>query len=141
MTFGHEWSVVSRNATVDIRIRLAGLLLAIGPAMCWANAVPDWSLERKVAESAVVVIAVATEPRARTTKEGYVYAKVRVVRALKGTPEPEMEVMTVGPIAEFDPRCCKKDRTYLLFLAPSTLGAYFVVNGPYGSYEIENSQP
>jgi len=100
----------------------------------FANQLPRFSLEEKVAQSDVVLIGrvVAMRPENRVET----YATVKVVEVLKGTVKGNVRFLAKGGISEMEPDCCDVGANYLFFLKKDGSGIYFAVNGRYGVYKL-----
>ncbi|WP_233842454.1 hypothetical protein [Dyella sp. 2HG41-7] len=112
-------------------ILVAGL---VDPAR--ANYVREMSLEEKVRDSDVVMIA-RVETTLEKCERKSSCATVHVLKQLKGTVAPGLRVLYNGYIAEDNPLCCKVGETYLFFLKNVGENLYLSINGPYGIYVIQ----
>ncbi|WP_201315230.1 hypothetical protein [Dyella sp. EPa41] len=98
-----------------------------GPAH--ANHVREMSLEEKVRDSDIVMIARVETTLEKCTRNASC-ATVHVLTQLKGELPPSMKVLYNGDIAEDNPSCCNVGETYLFFLKGVGENLYRSVNGP-----------
>jgi hypothetical protein len=115
------------------RTAVALFCLALGAAAI-ANVTPRYSLEKKVALSDLVVIGRAVSV-ASFRSGGFV--SVHVDTYLKGSSSSQIDVITRGPIAEQNLKCCVVGKTYLFFLKQLPNRKYLSVNGPFGVYPMD----
>jgi hypothetical protein len=68
----------------------------------------------------------------------FAYADVRVFTPLKGDRTlTSVRVAIRAGIAEGDPDCCKKRKSYVFFLVKGDDGTYHSANGPFGVVELK----
>ncbi|MGO9487195.1 MAG: hypothetical protein ACLPX9_21905 [Rhodomicrobium sp.] len=102
-----------------------------------ANFVEEYSLEKKVQLSDIVVIGKAVSTNNRVSADTlFEYSVVRVEKVLKGDPPESFDFLSRSGISELDPNCCETGNVYLFFLQRLKNGKYWSVNGPYGVYLI-----
>lgn len=117
-----------------IRIASIAILEASLSTGIQANVLKQFSLEKKVESSELVVIATVIRIEGQGCLDGYQCAYLKISSVLKGSPDAEIPVLFDGPIAEEESDCCEQGRSYLFFLTKVRGSYYASSNGPYGIY-------
>ena len=127
--------------TLTLRHLLLSALLLSG-SMAAANSYREMTLEERVANSELVIVADFIAPAGcpenseRWCGDGGFMATYRVRDSLKGKVQnDEIVIQCRSNVAEGSPGACDSGR-YLLFLKRSNAGHWIVVNGPYGALKI-----
>lgn len=117
---------------------LACMLLALPGSACAVER-PNPSLDERVRESELVVVADNIQPQSFAGREfGRFYrVKVRVTGVLKGGANvgDRIEVVVDNTIAERRNDCCTPGQSYVLFLREHD-GRYVFVGSPLGAVPI-----
>lgn len=101
------------------------------------NSYPELDLQSKTSSSDLVLIATVESISQVDCETQVRCARLTIQHLLKGTPEGPVDVLFDGPIAEFNPECCKPGSTYLFFLKKSVHGRFQSVNGRFSVYPID----
>lgn len=104
-----------------------------------ANAIEEMSLEAKAHASDIVIMARVESTVAKCARKSSC-ANMHVLHWLKGErSDKDVVVLFNGDLAEDNPLCCEKGKSYLLFLRYVGEGYYVSVNGMYGAYSTDGS--
>ena len=116
---------------------MAALFLCSSAGWALANFVEEYSLEKKVRLSDIVVIGKVLSANNRVSADTlFEFSAVRVEKALKGNPPLVYRFLIEVRHFELDPNCCETGKVYLFFLQRLKNGKYWSVNGAYGVYLI-----
>ncbi|MDF3202963.1 hypothetical protein P3C29_30180 [Pseudomonas sp. 1912-s] len=97
----------------------------------------QFPLEEKVKSSELVIVGTITKVIKNSQDFGYDLAVVSPTIVLKGVPPKEIKVTFNGTIPEAQPDCCEIGKRYLFFVSKNPSGDYYPVNGPYGTYKLD----
>lgn len=124
------------------RVVLAAILFSLPWASAaYANAIEKMSLEVKAHASDIVILARVESTVASCARKSSC-ANVHILHWLKGEgKDKDIVVLFNGDLAEDNPLCCEVGKSYLLFLRSVGDGYYSSVNGMYGAYSTDGSNP
>lgn len=130
---------MAKHFACNVLTTLLMVVIGLSSDSAVANIVPDMPLEKKVALSDVVFIgrSISGSPAHAADKLGDLFATVEPTTILKGKPPRIVEVLVRGMIAEQNPSCCMRGRSYLFFLKRVQGAKYRSINGPFGIYPMD----
>jgi hypothetical protein len=102
-----------------------------------ANILVEYSFQRKMDASDLVIVGIVTSVHAPSAGGYDGTATVRPLATLKGVPQAEIIVQTQDIIPEADPRCCQTGASYVMFLRQAGDGSGLIsVNGRFGMIRV-----
>lgn len=106
-----------------------------------AYSVKKWPLERQVSQADLVIIGYVEKTGIRDSNPKYAIelAEIKILSILKGVTSDNIKVVIRGAISEDNsPQCCFVGRQYVFVLNRRSDGVFYIVNGPFGVYEISS---